>query len=121
MSQQRLPARDVLTCPWCKLRQFSGTTNLCRRCRKAFPITYLEIPLFSMTADPHTLANTIGQTIRELRLKRGYSQLTLALKIGSHRTHVSRIERAQVIPTLPLLLKAVVTLGIEKVLIHIRD
>lgn len=121
MSQLKVPIRDVLTCPWCKLRQFSGTTSSCRRCRKPLPITYLEIPFFSIATDPHYLATTVGHTIRELRLRRGYSQLTLASKIGSHRTHVSRIECAQVVPTLPLLLRAAATLGVEKILIRIRD
>ena len=59
--------------------------------------------------------------LRELRLRRGYSQLTLALRIGTHRTHVSRIERAQVIPTLKVLVRAAATLGVEKVLIRIRS
>lgn len=121
MFQPEIPIRDVLICPWCKLRQFSGTNNFCRRCRKPLPITYLEIPFLSLTTDPHSLAITVGHTIRELRLRRGYSQLTLASKIGSHRTHVSRIERAQVMPTLPLLLRTAATLGVEKVLIRIRD
>ena len=62
----------------------------------------------------------VGATIRELRLSRGYSQLTLATKIGSHRTHVSRIEHAQVTPTLALLMRAAVALGVEKVLLRVR-
>src|ERR1700676_470040 len=115
MLQPDFPIRDVLICPWCKLRQFAGTTNLCRRCRKPFPIVHLEIPLAFITTNPHALSTLVGNTIRELRLRRGYSQLTLALKIGSHRTHVSRIEHAQVTPTLALLVRAAAALGVEKV------
>lgn len=121
MSQQKSPIRDVSTCPWCKLRQFSGTNNLCRRCRKPLPITYVEIPIAQVTTNPQFLASRIGHAIRELRLRRGFSQLTLASRIGTHRTHVSRIEHAQVTPTLAVLLRAAATLGVEKVLIRIRD
>jgi ribosome-binding protein aMBF1 (putative translation factor) len=121
MFQPEAPIRDVLICPWCKLRQFSGKNNTCRRCRKPLSITYLEIPFSPMTTDPYSLAVTVGRTIRELRLRRGYSQLTLASRIRSHRTHVSRIERGMVTPTLPMLLRAALALGIEKLFIRLRD
>jgi transcriptional regulator with XRE-family HTH domain len=66
------------------------------------------------------LSTEIGKTIRKLRLKRGYSQLALANKIGSHRTHVSRIEHGQLTPTLALLVRAGMALGVEKVLLRVR-
>jgi hypothetical protein len=91
MSQSDFPIRDVSICPWCKLRQFAGTTNLCRRCRKPLLVVQLEIPLSLITADPHSLSILAGNTIRKLRLRRGCSQLTLASKIGTHRTHATRI------------------------------
>ncbi len=53
-------------------------------------------------------------------LEPGYSQLILASKIGTHRTHVSRIERAQLRPNLALLVRTAVALGVEKVLIRVR-
>jgi len=90
MSRFDFPMRDVCICPWCQLRQFIGATNLCRRCRKPLPITFFHISLSS--TDPHSLSSLVGNTIRELRQRRGYSQSTLASMIGSHRTHVSRIE-----------------------------
>jgi len=120
MSSSDTSIRDVLICPSCKLRQFAGTTTLCRRCRKPLPIVQIEFPLAFVTPNPDSLSTLIGNTIRALRLKRGYSQLTLATKIGSHRTHVSRIEHAQVKPTLALLVRAAVALGVEKVLLRIR-
>ena len=122
MAQSEFPIRDVSICPWCKLRQFAETTNLCRRCRKPLLIVYLEIPLVLTTTDPHSLSILVGDTIRKLRLRRGYSQLTLALKIGTHRTHLSRIERAQVTPNLALLVRAAAALGVAKVLlVRVRD
>lgn len=120
MSQSDVPVRDVLVCPWCKLRQFAGNTNLCRRCRKPLYILQLEIPLALIDADAHVLSSLVGNTIRELRLRRGYSQLTLASKIGTHRTHVSRIERAQLTANLALLVRTAAALGVEKVLIRVR-
>jgi hypothetical protein len=57
-------------CPWCQLRQFIGTTNLCRRCRKPLPITFFDISLSSI--DTRSLSSLVGNTIRELRQRRGY-------------------------------------------------
>jgi ribosome-binding protein aMBF1 (putative translation factor) len=122
MSSFDIPNWDVLVlvCPSCRLRQFAGTTNLCRRCRKPLPITLIGFAPASLTADLRSLSSVIGDTIRELRLRRGYSQSALARRIGSHRTHVSRIEHAQVTPTIAFLVRAAVALGVEKVLLRIR-
>lgn len=120
MSEPDSPIRDVLLCPWCKLRQFAGTTNLCRRCRKPLYVLQLEIPLALIDTNPQTLSSLVGNTIRQLRVRRGYSQLALASKIGTHRTHVSRIEHAQLTPTLTLLVRTAAALGVEKVLIRVR-
>ena len=121
MLSSRSPKRDVLVCPWCKLTQFTGRSNLCRRCRKPLYIFQLEIPLALINTDSQTLSSLVGNTIRELRLGRGYSQLTLASKIGTHRTHLSRIERAQLTPTLSLVVRTAAALGVEKVLIRVRE
>jgi DNA-binding XRE family transcriptional regulator len=119
MTKYDVPSRDVLICPWCKLRQFVGTTNLCRRCRKRLPITFLDISLSSI--DPHSLSSLVGNIVRELRQGRGYSQSVLASMIGSHRTHVSRIENAQLMPNLALLVRTAVALGVDKISIRVRD
>jgi DNA-binding XRE family transcriptional regulator len=113
--------RDVLICPWCKLTQFAGKTNICRRCRKPLYIFQLEVPLALVNIDSQTLSTLLGNTIRELRLRRGYSQSTLASKIGTHRTHVSRVECAQLAPTLAFVLRTAAALGVEKVLIRVRE
>ena len=121
MPQSNFPNRDVLVCPWCRLRQFAGTANFCRRCRKPLLVFHLEIPIVLITTNPGTLSSLVGNTIRELRVRRGYSQLDLAIMIGTHRTYLSRIERAHVTPTLALLVRAAAALGVEKVLIRVRD
>ena len=120
MSPSDVPNRDVLVCPSCKLRQFAGTTNLCRRCHKPLPVVQIEFSLASITPTLRSLSSQVGNTIRELRLRRGYSQTALASKIGSHRTHVSRIEHGQVTPTLALLVRTALALGVEKVLLRVR-
>ena len=114
------PIRDVVICPWCKLTQFTGKSNLCRRCRNPLYIFQLEVPLALINTDSQTLSTLVGKTIRVLRLRRGYSQSTLASKIGTHRTHVSRIEHAQMTPTLALVLRTAAALGVEKILIRVR-
>ena len=121
MSSSRSQIRDVLVCPWCKLTQFSGNSNLCRRCRKPLYIFQLDIPLSLFNTDSRTLSNLVGNTIRELRMRRGFTQSALASKIGTHRTHLSRIEHAQQTPSLLLVIRAAVALGIEKVMIRIRQ
>jgi transcriptional regulator with XRE-family HTH domain len=54
-------------------------------------------------------------------MRQGYSQSALAAQIGTHRTHVSRIERAQVIPRLAVLVRAAAMLGVERILIRLCD
>jgi len=120
MSSSRVPIRDAFICPSCKLRQFATATNLCRRCRKPLPVIQLEFQLALISSNQGTLGAEIGRTIRELRIRRGYSQSTLARRIGSHRTHISRIERAQVTPTLALLVRAAVALGVESIVLRVR-
>jgi transcriptional regulator with XRE-family HTH domain len=41
------------------------------------------------------LQRSLGQTIRDLRRSRGYSQETFAHTVGLHRTYISDIERGE--------------------------
>ena len=41
------------------------------------------------------LQRSLGQTIRDLRASRGYSQETFAHAVGLHRTYISDIERGE--------------------------
>lgn len=119
MSKSDFSMRDVLICPWCKLRQYIATANLCRRCRRPLPFTFLDISLSSI--DRHSLSSVVGNTIRELRQRRGYSQSALGSMIGSHRTHVSRIENAQLTPSLAILVRTAAALGIDKASFRVRE
>jgi ribosome-binding protein aMBF1 (putative translation factor) len=120
MAQSDLPHGNVWVCPSCKLTQFVNTSIACRRCRKRLPIFELEIPPHLIASRQEYLQKVLGKAVRELRLNRGYSQSTLAAKIQSHRTHVSRIECAQVAPSLVLLVRVAAALGAEGILIRLR-
>jgi DNA-binding XRE family transcriptional regulator len=52
--------------------------------------------------------------------ERGDSQDELARRIGTHRTHVSRIERGRIAPTLAFLLRAASALGVQRVFLSVR-
>ena len=41
------------------------------------------------------MQRSLGQTIRDLRASRGYSQESFAHAVGLHRTYVSDIERGE--------------------------
>lgn len=115
--------KDVLTCPWCHLRQVSGT-GLCRRCRHPlFSCLELRVPpAFAKSDLPNadSMRSLIGNTLRRLRLRRGCTQATLASALGTHRTHVSRIETGRVAPTPVLLLRAAAALGVARILLCIN-
>ena len=47
----------------------------------------------------------VGQTVRDLREKKGVSQEKMAEAIGSHQVYISEIENGKKIPSLPILYK----------------
>jgi hypothetical protein len=47
--------------------------KLVRRCRKPLYMLQLEVPLALISTNSQTLSSLVGNTIRELRLRRGYS------------------------------------------------
>lgn len=51
------------------------------------------------------LNQAIGQTVRELRLRKGLSQEQLADEIDSHQVYISEIERGLKEPSLSFLMK----------------
>ena len=48
-------------------------------------------------------ARSLGRRLRYLRGKLGVSQQELALKVGIHRTYISRLERGKILPRLSTL------------------
>lgn len=59
--------------------------------------------------------------IRELRQKQGMTQVALAARLATHRTHLSRIERGRMLPRGDLLLRCIEILGADKIILRIRD
>jgi transcriptional regulator with XRE-family HTH domain len=62
---------------------------------------------------PNPLLKTLGQRIRELRKKQGYSQEAFADKCGVHRTFMGTIERGESNLSFKNILKVATTLGIS--------
>ncbi|MCL8268797.1 helix-turn-helix domain-containing protein [Leptospira weilii] len=52
------------------------------------------------THSTEILAEKLGNNIRSLRSKKGWSQSELADKVGSHLTHINRIENGKYLPSL---------------------
>lgn len=51
------------------------------------------------------MAGAFGIVVREERLKSGLAQEKLALLAGVERSHLGKIERGEILPTLPLILR----------------
>lgn len=58
------------------------------------------------------LGHAFGQTVRELRLKKGIAQEGLALLSGVDRSYMSALERGLHAPTLELIYKLLPALGV---------
>lgn len=54
-----------------------------------------------------------GFTLREIRLKRGFSQQRLADKSGYHRTYIGLLERGQKSPSLRTIFNIATTLQVK--------
>ena len=124
MKCKELPFRDVATCPHCLLRQFIRSDKICRRCLQPLGITYYEFSLLnphSGSSGVRITRQTVGTMIRELRQKQGMTQVALAARLATHRTHLSRIERGRMLPRGDLLLRCIEILGADKIILRIRD
>ena len=55
----------------------------------------------------------LGRNVRKLRKEKGWSQETYADEVGIHRTYVSDIERGARNPTVVIVEKLALTLGVS--------
>ena len=111
-------------CPHCDLRQFIRGDTKCRRCLQPLGITYFDFSLLDPESGSSVVRvsrQTVGFTIRELRQKQGMTQAALATRLATHRTHLSRIESARILPRGDLLLRCIEILGADKIILRIRD
>lgn len=59
------------------------------------------------------LCSHFGMRVRELRKKRGYSQEEFAAHVGMHRTYLGGLERGERNPTLTIIARIAIGLGIS--------
>ncbi len=124
MNNRTLPFRDIAACPHCHLRQFIRGDTKCRRCRQPLGITYYDFSLFdpeleSESSVVYLSRQTVGSIIRELRQKQGLTQVALANRLATHRTHLSRIERERLLPRSDFLLRCIAALGTDMIILRI--
>jgi transcriptional regulator with XRE-family HTH domain len=55
---------------------------------------------------------TLGKSIRNARLKRGWSQMYLAAEAGLDKTYIGSIERAEVNPSVKKIVRIADALGV---------
>lgn len=126
LNNKNLPFRDIATCPHCHLRQFVRLDTKCPRCRQPLGITYCEFSFPSSEQRSISLRDVgrrqiVGAIIQELRKKQGVTQSFLANQLNTHRTHLSRIEQARLLPRSDFLLRCIEALGSDKIILRIRD
>lgn len=120
------------SCPSCHLRQYATASGnnvgepRCRRCRQPLGIVYYRLRTNaqspSTVPDRRAIQGAVGAFIRRLRVRFQVSQGALALRIGLHRTAITRAERGQIM-NLALLFKAASALDLEidQIIVRVRD
>jgi transcriptional regulator with XRE-family HTH domain len=101
-------SRTTVRCDICLLVQFPASNNACRRCHvdlDAVPESVLKPEPAPAPSVPDYLkaSDALPDVVRELRLRRGWSQRRLASRMCVPRTYVSKIENHKATPTLSTL------------------
>jgi len=121
------PQQESITCPHCRLTQFLTATGRCRRCTRQLGVACIQIPLPNPEnlfghAGEQRIREFVGNLLQRMRRRTGFSQTRFASAVGvGHRSNISRIECAHVLPSLKLLLHAAGLLGIDRIYLHLRD
>jgi ribosome-binding protein aMBF1 (putative translation factor) len=109
--------REVMSCPYCHLRQYRTHNNLCRRCHRPLLMRTSGVPsgasLSESTQAASASLHLIGGVIRNLRMQHGMSQMELACAMDTHRSYVSRLECGHLIPSLLTLERIAHTFRVE--------
>jgi transcriptional regulator with XRE-family HTH domain len=95
------------------LVQFDTAAHTCRRCKTSLDP---EPPAPDVAPAPTPAALTpvtLGQTIRDLRLRAGLSQRELAARLRTPRTYVSKMELERCTPTLGNVVRVAAALGLS--------
>jgi ribosome-binding protein aMBF1 (putative translation factor) len=88
----------------------------CRKCGKPLRQPKEEVVEKTIVEknahDAPNICSHVGEAIRDIRLKKGWSQQDLAKKMGTEQSYVSQIESGSIIPGIPFLVSMVIALGI---------
>ena len=121
------PLQQSTTCPHCRLIQFLTATGRCRRCKRQLGVACIQIPLPNPEslfghAGEQRIREFFGNLLQRMRRRTGYSQTRFASAVGvGHRSNISRIEHAHVLPSLKLLLHVAGLLGIDRICLHLKE
>jgi ribosome-binding protein aMBF1 (putative translation factor) len=120
------PLRETAICKHCGLHQFATASLHCRRCQQVLGLHFLKVPLADFPTPPpedlvRSLPGRVGAIVRKLRLRRGFSQTTLACSAGTSRSYISRIECGHKLPPLLTLLRVIKPLGLNTMTLRFED
>jgi len=104
-SLEAIDGREVVRCNACSLTQFKPESNCCRKCRRSFKepevlVRQLVTRAPSLEERASTSPLDVGFAVRILRETLRLSQRNLALRMGSPRTYVSKVETGRATPNI---------------------
>jgi transcriptional regulator with XRE-family HTH domain len=109
---------ESVRCFYCRLVQFTNEKFLCRRCKQPYygavaPKIEAPVQLTPLPSEAEAMMRKIAVRVRELRLKKKWSQRKLAEIFGCPRTYISKIENVNVLPYLTQLTRFSEAFGIS--------
>lgn len=117
--------REVVRCVECKLVQFWTNDGKCRRpgCNRALQkqepvveqqqIIVVESVVPLPKANPQTQIECLGENIRFIRKSMGMSAVALAVNVPTRSSYISRIENGVMLPSIGMLEKISLALGVS--------
>ena len=108
--------REVVKCGYCLLVQFMTVSGFCRKCRKELKAEIEAEPV----GRPFLVSSSMtwGAQIAQIRKDRKLSQGQVAIRMGSPRTFVSKLERRSRPATIGTVLRlaSALSVNLEKIL-----
>jgi len=112
---------ETTTCRHCGTCQYSKSK--CIRCHRTLDVEYVCLEICSapdqrMDDQPKQLARWIGDLLRNLRNRRGISQLRVATIAGTDRSYLSKAECGRALLPLSKLLPLIRCLGLTAIILR---